>query len=104
METTRLVSSWGVIEIETPTGRIVKFDKDSEGEECYIDNIERFDVAEFNDWFFRRYGFQPDLSELDILELSFYFKDGKYQEANKWRYEIRKDLESCGKLKVYKNI
>jgi len=82
----------------------LQFDKDSEEEPCYIDNIERFDVAEYNDWFFRRYGFQPNLSELDILDLNFYLKDGTYSKESKWRYEIRKDLEESGELKVYNNI
>lgn len=104
METTRLISSWGVVEIQTSTGAILQFDKDSEEEPCYIENIEKFDVAEYNDWFFRRYGFQPNLSELDILDLNFYLKDGTYSKESKWRYEIRKDLEESGELKVYNNI
>jgi len=104
MDTTRLISSWGVVEIDTATGAILQFDKDSEEEPCYIDFIDRFDVAEFNDWFFRRYGLQPNLSELDILDLNYYFEDGRYSELSTWRYTIRKELEESGELKVYNNI
>jgi hypothetical protein len=104
METTRLISSWGVIEIETSTGAILQFDKECEDEPCYIDYINKFDVAEFNNWFFRRYGFQPNLSELDILDLNFILEDGTHSTPSTWRYDIRRELEESGKLKVYNNI
>ena len=102
METTKLESSWGYVIIETPTGKIIETDvSDNKDEKCYILDIDRFDIAEYNDWFFRRYGFQPDLSQLDILELGFWNKNNEYVSPTNWRYEIRKELESERKLKVY---
>lgn len=102
MNTTRLESSWGYVIIETPTGRIIETDvADFEDQKCYILDIDRFDIAEWNDWYFRRYGMQPDLSELDILELGYWTKTGKYVVADNWRYEIRQQLESEGKLIAY---
>ncbi len=100
METqiTKLFSSWGELTIETPNGNII--DKDLQ-EGSYIENIDRFDIAEFNNWFFTRYGFQPPLDELDILDLGYFTKDGQYVKPNNWRYEIRKELEKEGTLKVY---
>lgn len=98
IETTKLTSSWGEITIQTPNGNIVERNLQ---EPCYIDDIERFDIAEFNDWFFRRYGVQPSLDELDILELGFFTKEGRYVEPTKWRYEIREQLEAEGILNVH---
>ena len=102
MNTTRIESSYGLLTIETPTGRIVTADL-NEGEN-YLSFIERFDVAEFNDWFFRRYGFQPDLSELDVLELGYWRKDGAYVPPSDWRWEIRKSLEKEGTLIIHDKI
>lgn len=99
MNTTRLESSYGFITIETPTGRIINADIDDSS--SYIHEIKRFDIAEFNDWFFRRYGVQPQLEELDILELGFWTKNGVYHTASDWRYTIREELEKEGKLIVY---
>jgi hypothetical protein len=102
MNTTKLESSWGYVIIETPTGKIIETDAtDYKDEKCYILDIDRFNIAEWNDWFFRRYGLQPDLTELDILELGYWKKNGEYVAPDKWRYEIREQLESEGKLKVY---
>jgi len=106
MNTTRLESSWGTVVIDSH-GRIVEMELERanfDNEPCYIDDIERFDLAEYNDWFFRRYGIQPDLSELDILELGYYKKDGTYKEPDKWRYVCRVDCEKMGTLKVINNI
>ena len=100
-QTTKLVSSYGELTIQTPNGNIIERNLQ---EPCYIDDIERFDIIEFNDWFFRRYGFQPSLDELDILELGFFTKDGKYVEPTKWRHEIREQLEKEGFLYVHNNI
>jgi hypothetical protein len=102
MNTTKLFSSWGYVIIECPTGKIIETDAaDFKGERCYILDVARFDIAEWNDWYFRRYGAQPDLSELDILELGYWTKKGQYIPAEKWRYEIREQLEKEGKLKPY---
>lgn len=98
IETTKLTSSWGEVTIQTPNGNIIERNLQ---EPCYIDDIEKFDIAEFNDWFFRRYGFQPPLEELDILELGFFTKEGQYIEPTKWRYEIREQLEAEGILNVH---
>ena len=98
MNTTRLISSYGEVSIETPTGKIVETNI---SEPSYFDEIECFDICEFNDWFFRRYGFQPDLEELDVLELGYTTKSGKYMVATSWRYKIREELEKEGVLKPY---
>jgi hypothetical protein len=98
MNTTRLISSYGEVSIETPTGKIVETNI---SEPSYFDDIECFDICEFNDWFFRRYGFQPDLDTLDVLELGYTTKGGKYIVATSWRYKIREELEKEGVLKPY---
>jgi len=95
METTTLFSSHGEVTIQTPHGNIVEHNADSDS---YINDVERFDIAEYNDWFFRRYGFQPDLAELDILELGMFMKDGSYEKPNEFRYTIREELEKDGRL------
>tara|TARA_R110000868_G_scaffold206814_1_gene455707 strand:+ start:50 stop:361 length:312 start_codon:yes stop_codon:yes gene_type:complete len=100
--TTTLESSWGFVTILTPTGTILETDcSDLPNEKCYILDIDRFDIAEFNDWFFKRYGWQPPLENIDILELGYWLKDGTYVAPSNWRYEIREELEKEGKLIVY---
>jgi hypothetical protein len=100
--TTTLESSWGFVTILTPTGAILETNcSDLPNEKCYILDIEKFDIAEFNDWFFRRYGWQPPLDSIDILELGYWLKDGTYVAPSNWRYEIREELEKEGKLIVY---
>lgn len=101
METTTLYSSDGDVTISTPNGFIVE---KNITEDSWIHSVERFDIAEYNDWFFKRYGIQPDLSELDILELGYWNKDGYYGKADEFRYTIREELEKNGTLKVYNNI
>lgn len=104
MNTTKLESSWGNVTISTPSGKIIETNLSLDLDEvCYINDIDRFDIAEFNDWFFRRYGFQPNLEELDILELGFWKKEGEYVPHGSWRYEIREELEKEGKLIVNQN-
>jgi hypothetical protein len=100
--TTTLESSWGFVTILTPTGVILETNvSDTLTEKCYILDIDRFDISEFNDWFFRRYGWQPPLENIDILELGYWLKDGTYVPASNWRYEIRKELEKDGILTIY---
>jgi hypothetical protein len=100
--TTTLESSWGFVTILTPMGIILETNVcEIPNEKCYILDIERFDIAEFNDWFFRRYGWQPQLDSIDILELGYWLKDGTYVPASNWRYEIREELEKDGTLIVY---
>lgn len=89
METTTLFSSHGEVIIQTPNGNIVEHNVDSDS---YINDVERFDIAEYNDWHFRQFGIQPDLAELDILNLGMFMKDGSYVEANEWRYNNCKPL------------
>jgi hypothetical protein len=100
--TIKLESSWGYVTILTPSGAILETDcSDLPNEKCYILDIDRFDIAEFNDWFFRRYGWQPPLDSIDILELGYWLKDGTYVPPSNWRYEIRKELEESGILQQY---
>lgn len=106
MNTTKLHSSWGIVTIDSK-GKIIDMELERsnfDNEPCYIDNIERFDLAEWSDWFFNRYGIQPDLSELDILELGFYWKDGTFEKPSSWRYRERVECEKNGTLKVINNI
>lgn len=101
MNTTKLESSWGYVTISTPSGKMIETNLSLDLDEvCYINDIDRFDISEFNDWFFRRYGFQPNLEELDILELGFWKKEGEYVPHGNWRYEIREELEKEGRLIV----
>jgi hypothetical protein len=100
--TTTLESSWGFVTILTPTGVILETNVcDIPNEKCYILDIDRFDISEYNDWFFRRYGWQPQLDSIDILELGYWNKDGTYIVPSNWRYEIREDSEKDGTLTVY---
>ena len=100
--TTTLESSWGFITILTPTGAILETNvSDMPNERCYILDVDRCDIAEFNDWFFRRYGWQPPLENIDILELGYWLKNGTYVAPSNWRYEIREELEKEEKLIVY---
>lgn len=100
--TTTLESSWGFVTILAPTGKILESNcTDYFEQKCYILDIDRFDLAEFNDWFFRRYGWQPQLDSIDILELGYWLKDGTYVPPSNWRYEIREELEKDGTLTIY---
>ena len=100
--TTTLESSWGFVTILTPTGVILETNVwDIPNEKFYILDIDRFDISEYNDWFFRRYGWQPQLDSIDILELGYWNKDGTYIAPSNWRYEIREDSEKDGTLTVY---
>lgn len=92
---TKLESSWGYVTIQCPTGIILETNcSDLPNEKCYILDIESFDICEFNDWHFRRYGIQPNLNELDILELGYWKKDGTYIPPDTWRFEIRGAMEN----------
>lgn len=105
-QTTTLYSSHGNVVINSETGKVLEVNlDDKEDNDCYLLHIDRFDISEFKNWFLTRYGINPDVSELDVLELGFWKKNGEYDNANnKWRYEIREELEKDGTLIVNNQI
>lgn len=92
-------SSSGTFVITSPHGRILEMNlTQSEDAKSYRE-IERFDIAEFNDWYFRRYGLQANLDHLDILALGYWLTDGTYEPpAHDWREEVWSPLEEEGQL------
>lgn len=88
-------SSWGEIECDATTGMVISRHiagesdyQDPEDPETEVDpdaawmlNIERFDVAEYQDWI--RKNFNQDLESqtgCDILFIGWWNKDGTYEE------------------------
>lgn len=98
--TSTVWSSFGTLLINDVTGEVIECMKDDTSEPCYLDDIERIDVVEFQNWFKNRYGFPYPDNEYDICEFGYWNKSGEYVEHGTFRYDIRKSIEASGDLKV----
>lgn len=84
-------SSWGEV-ITDDEGNVLEVDVleiDEKGERCYLLDVAKFDLAEWDKWYEEKYKeSSPKPSEFDVLCLGFWKKDGTYEEADKeWREE-----------------
>lgn len=87
MKTFSVSSSNGCLTASAKTGRVIscELNKDGEG----IDQIQRFDVEE---WRKAYPGENIAGHSIDILDLGYWDKSGKYEEPEKdWRKEFRKE-------------
>lgn len=78
-----LDSSYGEVSIDE-SGNILDFDKDEIGNECYIDLVKRFDVADYEErmMYLNRSDFQfEEGMREDILNFGYWMKDGTYYAA-----------------------
>lgn len=96
-------SSWGIVEFDSLTGKVIQAyedkprirfwqdrfedmfgvkDFDLARDEEFIHNIERFDVNEYAEW----YGFAVPKA-VDIVDIGFWMKSGDYIEADKGHRE-----------------
>jgi len=80
MKTITAFSSHGTIDFDSETGLVISQTLD-ECNDCCPNNIGTFDVKEYA----RTYGHKPD-TDIDILDLGYWLKDGTYEEpAYDWR-------------------
>jgi hypothetical protein len=86
-------SSWGYIETDN-NGNVLNIDVlevDSYGEVCYLLDVAKFDIAEWDNWYedkFKEPSTKP--SHFDVLSLGFWNKNGEYNPADKeWRDNLR---------------
>jgi hypothetical protein len=85
-------SSWGMVTTDDE-GNVVELDVlevDDKGERCYLLDIAKFDIAEWDRFYENRFNEpSPKPSEFDVLDLGYWLKDGSYNEPDhKWRNEI----------------
>ena len=86
---TTLHSSWGWVEIDIITGQVLRLQVEYGG---YIDDIDRFDVDEFWQWYNRVHGTEPPWQDdFDILDFGFYNKAGEYIQPD---HDYRKFIEN----------
>jgi hypothetical protein len=81
-------SSWGEVTTDDE-GNVLELDVleiDNDGERCYLLDIAKFDIAEWDKWYEKEFKENsPKRSEFDVLELGFWKKDGSYEPASNWR-------------------
>jgi hypothetical protein len=86
-------SSWGYIETDN-NGNVLNIDVlevDSYGEVCYLLDVAKFDIAEWDNWYEDKFKEpSPKPSHFDVLSLGFWNKNGEYNRADKeWRNNLR---------------
>jgi hypothetical protein len=81
-------SSWGEVTTDDE-GNVLELDVleiDQEGERCYLLDIAKFDIAEWDKWYEKEFEEDsPKPDEFDVLELGYWRKDGSYEPAGNWR-------------------
>lgn len=79
-------SSWGIVTTDD-YGKVLELDVlevDSSGEKCYLLDVDKFDLAEWDKWYENKFKKpSPKPSDFDVLCLGFWRKDGSYESANK---------------------
>lgn len=85
-------SSWGMVTTDD-VGNVVELDVleiDDKGERCYLLDIAKFDVAEWDKFYENKFNEpSPKPSEFDVLDLGYWLKNGTYVEPDqKWRDEM----------------
>jgi len=77
-------SSWGEVTTDD-LGNVVELDVlEVDGERCYLLDIVKFDIAEWDEWYEREYKEDsPKPSEFDVLDLCYWTKDGKYHPSER---------------------
>jgi hypothetical protein len=82
-------SSWGEVTTDDE-GNVLELDVleiDEEGERCYLLDIAKFDIAEWDKWYEDKFKEDsPKPSDFDVLDLGYWRKDGSYEPADEnWR-------------------
>ena len=85
MKNLTLHSSHGSVVVNAKSGEVIERNTDGK---CYIDDIVRFDVDEFNRWHKKFLGNPMDSSDYDILFFGFHAGDGSYTPADPIREEV----------------
>ena len=85
-------SSWGVVTTDDE-GNVDELDVlevDDKGERCYLLDIAKFDIAEWDGFYEDRFKEpSPKPSDFEVLVLGYWLKNGEYVEPNqKWRDEM----------------
>jgi hypothetical protein len=79
-------SSWGIVTTDDQ-GNVLNLDVleiDRNGERCYLLDIVKFDIAEWDKWYEDKFKEpSPKPNDFDVLDLGFWKKDGSYEEADK---------------------
>jgi hypothetical protein len=84
-------SSWGEVTTDDE-GNVLELDVlkiDEDGERCYLLDIAKFDIAEWDKWYEDKFKeASPKPADFDVLSLGYWRKDGSYEPADKsWRDE-----------------
>jgi|SRR5712664_4800938 len=69
--------NWGKLQCHADTGMVLEYDRSNSDSVCASDgyhDIARIDIPTFR----KQWGY-PDVSEIDILLVGFWTKDGKYE-------------------------
>ena len=68
----------------------VVLEVDDKGERCYLLDIAKFDIAEWDRFYEDRFKEpSPKPSDFEVLDLGYWLKNGEYVEPNqKWRDEM----------------
>jgi hypothetical protein len=82
-------SSWGEVTTDDE-GNVLELDVleiDEDGERCYLLDIAKFDIAEWDKWYEDKFKEDsPKPSDFDVLDLGYWRKDGSYEPADEnWR-------------------
>ena len=82
-------SSWGEVTTDDE-GNVLELDVleiDEDGERCYLLDIAKFDIAEWDKWYEDKFKEpSPKPSDFDVLDLGYWRKDGSYEPADEnWR-------------------
>ena len=83
-----IFSSWGEITTDD-FGNVIEKQLYEE-EPCYLSNVVKFDIAEFDSWYEKKLNQpSPKPSTFDVLEVGFWKNDGAYIPADKkWREDM----------------
>jgi hypothetical protein len=85
-------SSWGEV-ITDRQGNVVELnvlEVDSDGKCCYLLDIAKFDIAEWDRWYEDKFNEpSPNPTDFDVLDLGFWKKDGGYEKADE---DYRKNI------------
>ena len=85
MKNLTLHSSHGSVVVNAKSGEVIERNTDGK---CYIDDIVRFDVAEFKKWHKKFLGEPIYSDEYDILFFGFHLSDGSYTPADPVRERV----------------